>query len=620
MSKIYLPNATQLDTLNEKLGALNDTLGDSGTIQDVQAIDPNGSVCDNFVIPHTGVPEWGMDMAKFISTLNIRDGKFYIDPVSAAQKQYPNYTKTVVYYNDIQTAVNDINNGVTTNGSTTASTTGIKVMKCEGSATAISFPKSLFVLQLLSDVTLEKTLNFQNSCFVDFAGHKIKGTFSSTLTTMISCESSSYPYKQDISLAFYGAKDGSGTEFSLPSTVGQKWIMGFYLLNCHVCFIGGSYLVTGESSSSIYMVHNIHTDAEYAGTDTNNVSHYAEDNCYYALQDAEVKTELTTAPQYGALAVSFVGERFVTVIIDGCSIIDKQGTFTKLAKPALDIGGKKVYAEITNTNIEAESGSSSDQQGAYAAQANALALSIRNCHFKAKNCGLCGNWKFCFVSNCVFEGAEHGGIYCSTPKVTEAYDEINTSYLYISKDGYDERYLGTYIQNTTLRKLDGTGDNHNNLYSCYFGYGSITYCNNVTFDSYNGAYNRPVLKTGENTSAYASKTRAYFSNCNMTSIRVDEGCEAIFGAGIDDSLRTASVGGTITNKPTEIYSSVVSHEMGGLNQWMMDRIRGLEEDGSVDTDKIADGAVTTAKLADATKTALVNDVLAALPTWTGGSY
>ncbi len=624
MSKIYLPNATQLDTLNEKLGALNDTLGDSGTIQDVQAIDPNGSVCDNFVIPHTGVPKWGMNLFWLADRFQLEDTNVYFDAIENLKTQMADYSSyyELVYYEDIHQAVTDINNDVTTNGSTTATTTGVKVFHLKepngGTWT------SLWMMQLLSDITLTSAIDFTRSCFIDFNGFKIKGEITADMPYPICANKDKAYEKMNIGLMFYGVKEGSGTEFTCAADADfSKTGMSVFYFIIGLCkFIGGTYTLKADAD----VVEGRQVCIVNAqGINANSAYQYNNNDGYYEFQGTSFQTQITKAPTYDFDSIyinpsagsSYIRMERMNLIQDmGSLASEKSWSYGVMIA---EVWGKTM-AEILDTEIEATSGSTSDIQASYAMKFYGEYISVRNSHFKSSNCGLGGSWKGCYISNCVFEGKEHGGIYCSSRSSAMNIPSYKISRVVAPETKHRDEYIGTYIQNTILRKLDGTGDAHNNLYSCYFGYGSITYCNNVTFDSYNGAYNRPALKTGEHTTSYASKTRAYFSNCSMTSIRVDAGCEAIFGAGIDDSLRTASVSGTITNKPTEIYSSVVSHEMGGLNQWMMDKIKGLEEDGSVDTDKIADGAVTTAKLADATKTALVDDVLAALPTWTGGSY
>ena len=614
MSKIYLPNATQLDTLNEKLGALNDTLGDSGTIQDVQAIDPNGSVCDNFVIPHTGVPKWGMNLFWLADRLQLENTNVYIDPIETLKTQMASYSKyyELVYYEDIHQAVTDINNDTATNGSTTATTTGVKVFHLKdadgGSWT------SLWVMQLLSDITLTSAIDFTRNCFIDFNGFKIKGELSTSMPFPICANQSRAYEKMNTGLMFYGVKEGSGTEFTCAADADfSKTGMSVFYFVVGLCkFIGGTYTLKADvdvvEGRQVCLVNS-------QGTNANSAYQYNNNDSYYEFQGTTFHTEITKAPTYDFDSIyiypsagsSYVKMEQMNLTQDMGSLVSEKAW--SYGVMVVQTWGQ-VVAEIIDTEIESTSGSSSDIQASYAMRFAGDYISIRNSHFKSSNCGLGGTWHGCYISNCILEGKEHGGIYCSNRNGAINVPSYTISRVVVPETKRRDEYIGTYIQNTTLRKLDGTGGAHNNLYSCYFGYGSITYCNNVTFDSYNGAYNRPALKTGENTSSYASKTRAYFSNCNMTSIRVDAGCEAIFGAGIDDSLRTASVDGTITNKPTEIYSSVVSHEMGGLNQRMMDRIRGLEEDNekvSAKVTKSGDTATITITDKSGTTTAEVVD-------------
>ena len=539
-----------------------------------ESIDPNHSTCDSFVMPHLGVPEYAIDAEKVISAWNLTHDGDYFDVLAMCEKEYKNYS-TVVYYSDIQTAVNDINNDTLDNGSTTAGTTGIKVLKFVCSYSDL--PSHLYMLQLLSDVVVAAELKFKTSCFIDFNGHKISGTFTSTLTKMITAMPDSYENSFiESHLIFYGVKEGSGTAFTIGSDLTSGDFIGMQL-NVGCCtFIGGKHTFTGTTkvdwARHIGILHGPN------GKDANGKTHYYDGNCLIRFYGVTVEDALSITPTDGFqafyLATAYGRSQ---VEIDSSNIQVTNGTFTQYASPAVYISSSvdTGYASIKNTKIEVSSGSSSDQQGAYALMFVGGYLNVRNCHFRARNCGIGGNWLGCFVSNSTLEGAEHGGLYVSARMPAVQYAGISSTNYVINPYHACDRYVGTFVQDSILRKLDGTGSAHNNLYSCYFGYGMIVHCNNVTFDSYNGAYNCPAVKASN--SYGNSKTKVYLSNCSLDDIRVDSGCEAILGAGIKDSVRNTTVSGTITNKPEEVYSAVIVEELGGLNSWMLDKMAETEK-------------------------------------------
>lgn len=128
------------------------------------------------------------------------------------------------------------------------------------------------------------------------------------------------------------------------------------------------------------------------------------------------------------------------------------------------------------------------------------------------------------------------------------------------------------IKDSTFRQANG-------LAGCYIGYDSTVYFDGCTFASPTGALGLPVLY-GNYTQV---ETRAYFSNCKMSGIRVDSGCTAYFGENIADSVRKASVSGTIVNtddtyrKTVATYIDPLTLKQQAENAALEARIKALED-------------------------------------------
>lgn len=535
---------------------------------DLNSIAPNRSACENYVIPHMQVPEWAVGLEEFIDTFQLRDKDTYFDAISNTTKTASKYC-TIRYYDTLSAAATAINTENLDDGST--STGKIKVVKfAHPNVWYLGLPSKIMLMQLLDDITLTEPVCITGSCFIDLNGHTIKATLTSTFECPLYLGTDRSNYYETCGIVLYGIKEGSGIECVADSSV--EYAQGLIGYVRYLAIIGGTYNFISNEAANIEQVATMYLNANHFKS--NGILSYYTSPCSLEFSHCSIKCTLSAAATFGAYALniesSFGPSNILFTDVDiSCSIVGA-GSYSSSALTIYNRYFNNTYVTLNNTEISASSGYTDSVQAYYAAQIIAGYISIRNCYFHASNCALGGDWLGCFVSNSVLEGAEHGGIYAS-PNLTHAsQDSVSLSGRFLPKIIDYDRCLGTYIQDSTLRKLNGTGSPHNNLYSCYFGYGAIVYCNNVTFDSYNGNYNRPALKQGS--SMTNSTTRAYFSNCKMNDIRVDSGCEAIFGAGISDKLRTLSVSGTITNKPTEQYSCIVSHETGGLNQYLMNNI------------------------------------------------
>jgi hypothetical protein len=526
-------------------------------------VDTEASVCEGVVLPNIEYPEFAIETIILKQYLILAESPNYVDIIAELKDETNN---TIVWYSDIYTALTDINAGVVTNGSSTEISTGVKVMKL-GELKYTNAPAKIFILQLLADITLTETLYIDTECVIDLNGHTIAATCSSGRNYMlVSGQNSESP---EFAVTIYGMKSGSAITLTGDESITTEYYGGMYLFtNAYVSIIGGSYTIDvgstpiyGQLLATMPMDRTKNSEGKYDLVGSTSVTE---------LRNATFK--LSASPT--DVSRYWVGLNLSTdsIYIDGC-IIDYNcnailfnATAIYAAQSNRSTSPRTSICCVKNSTVTAYSKPNSSIQSAIGIMGFDYNIFVRNSTVHAANCAIEGSCNV-YVSDSVLEGGEHGGIYTSAFGSSRYTTIGNDSYAdYTRLDiGEGGKY---YIQNTILRKLDGTGSPHNNLYSCYFGCGPV-YCNNVTFDSYNGQYNRPALKY--------DGTTAYLSNCSLSDIRVDANCKAVFGAGIPDTVRNASVSGTIVNKPTEVYSAVISRDVGGLMNQVIDRVRQNEE-------------------------------------------
>ena len=159
------------------------------------------------------------------------------------------------------------------------------------------------------------------------------------------------------------------------------------------------------------------------------------------------------------------------------------------------------------------------------------------------------------------------------------------------------------IKDSTIGFSSTTG----HRYSCYIGYDSTIYFDGCEFVTNTGAFGVPAIRW-DGTSI---ETKAYFSNCKMGGIRVDGGCKAYLGQGIADSVRNASVSGTIINtdetyrKTVGLYIDNVTAQQIEINNALEARIKALEdiinaETSASETSLLSDDTAETAEVSDDT--------------------
>lgn len=526
-------------------------------------VDTEASVCEGVVLPNIEYPEFAIETIILKQYLILAESPNYVDIIARLKDDTNN---TIVWYSDIYTALTDINAGVVTNGSSTEISTGVKVMKL-GEQKYVNTPAKIFILQLLADITLTETLYIDTECVIDLNGHTIAATCSSGRNYMlVSGQNSESP---EFAVTIYGMKSGSAITLTGDESITTEYYGGMYLFtNAYVSIIGGSYTIDvgstpiyGQLLATVPMDRTKNSEGKYDLVGSTSVTE---------LRNATFKLSAspTDVNRY------WLGLNLGTdsIYIDGCIIDYNCNAIISQALAIFAYQSRRSSSPRTsiccvkNSTVTAYSKPNSSIQSAIGIIGTDYNIFVRNSTIHAANCAIEGGCNV-YVSDSVLEGGEHGGIYTSAFGSSRSTTIGNDSYA-----DYTRLDIGEggkhYIQNTILRKLDGTGSPHNNLYSCYFGRGPV-YCNNVTFDSYNGQYNRPALKY--------DGTTAYLSNCSLSDIRVDANCKAVFGAGIPDAVRNASVSGTIVNKPTEVYSTVISRDVGGLMNRVIDRVRQNEE-------------------------------------------
>ena len=592
--------------------------GKTGTV----VVDTEESVCEGIVLPNMEYPEYAINTIILKQFLGLTTSDIYIDPIAKLKSIV---TNTIVWYSDIYTAMADVNAGVVTNGSSTEISTGVKVMKIgDKEYYDANLPANMFIVQLLSDVTLTERLQITTECLLDFNGHTITYTYSTSNNVPIFLGNATAPIK--FAVMFYGVKPGSAFKmFGNADVTDAKYVIGIGSYCGYLSIIGGTYSLESDTTQMYgaviegYMLNRSGEGGKYAAV---------KDATTLELCMATITAKSFCSTAGNALAA--VSTRAVSnVIIDRCAIdLNYNGiattaaVYSDTAPDDFDGGPIDNVISIKESTITAYSKPNSSIQSAYGVLPAEAYVVVRKSTIHAANCGINSGGRGCFVSDSVLEGGEHGGIYAG--RVYSAYAKIvDHKYFEDHTSILTGGSKASYIQNTTLRKLDGTGSPHNNLYSCYVRGGKV-YFNNVTFDSYNGAYNRPSIASHD-----YSPTEVYLSNCSMNGIRVDANCKAVLGAGIPDAIRAASVSGTIVNKPTEIYSAVISREIGGMSNRLHEGILKNKEsikalgtaegisgalgytplssaDGSVQNAHLADSAVTTDKLAEAERMTSAN--------------
>ena len=574
------------------------------------------SVCEGIVLPNMEYPEYAINTIILKQTLGLTTSDIYIDPITTLKNSV---NSTIVWYSDIYTALADVNAGVVTNGSSTEISTGVKVMKI-GDIKYSNAPANMFIVQLLADITLTETLNFDVECLLDLNGHAITYTYSTSMREAIM--SGANAASPEFAFTIYGVKAGSAITCNGTSDItDDSAVLLIDCRNLYVSIIGGTYSVSSDTTP-------LYGDVIYAYPYTKTEDGKAKliykssvFEAYFATVTASTFCNTAGYPMYGIMS------KHESVRLEHCTIDVNQNSIASAVGVACDYYSSYITQPmnpsliIKGCTITAYSKPNSSIQSAYAVFAGRRYTIVRNSTLHGANCGLSTAYG-AYISDSVLEGGEHGGVYVSVAE-SYRYTYSGSSYVEDGSTLFDAEVSTAYIQNTTLRKLDGTGSPHNNLYSCYVRGGKV-YFNNVTFDSYNGAYNRPSIAKDN-----YSPTEVYLSNCSMNGIRVDANCKAVLGAGIPDAIRTASVSGTIVNKPTEIYSAVISREIGGMSNRLHEGILKNKEsikalgtaegisgalgytplssaDGSVQNAHLADSAVTTDKLAEAERMTSAN--------------
>ena len=165
----------------------------------------------------------------------------------------------------------------------------------------------------------------------------------------------------------------------------------------------------------------------------------------------------------------------------------------------------------------------SNNSSAIMVQTDCVMTIIKNCQVYSPNYAVACRDNT-FIINSELSGNGHGAIYmnASTGKET----------------------VPCYIKDSILRLAEP----HGNASTGYVGFGTILF-DNCLFTSQNNNYNRIVLK--RDTGSY---TKAYFSNCDINSIRVDANCFAYIGLGMTDEIKEIQVDGKIIDTQNESYS------------------------------------------------------------------
>ena len=547
-------------SLNSEITAR--TEADTKLQADINSIAPTRSVCPNFVMQLPDPPELDdyIRHTQLFQTTATCDNLDYYDFTKIGQ-----YTTNPVkkYYDDIYTAVSDINAGSFDNGSDTEVATGVMVYQF-GEANYSDLTGGAVILRLLSDITLTSTLAIMKSCIIDFNGHKITADLSNFKEIGYHCrvaisvgwkydEEGNSTYNADMSVVFYGTKTGSGIEFTHSVDDSNIRLFAIYVACRAATFMGGSYILTDSSKaiSICLLVYCIYS---------NSTKNEIYSSIFYT-DGVKMNVHMTAScPDTSGAFYAYVYEgrynltclkrsNFAVTIDAGTP---KYGLSTVIMQSS---GGYVIVDECT---ITGSSPSTSSVQSIYGLNVKECSAWIHNSVISVSNCALSFiRGRHLLVSKCVLEGGEHGGAYISKLGMSSKYRHSATDEIpaLIEREYLPFAYSTSIsFQDTILRKIKNTSGNHDNPYSCYFGYGvSNIYCNNVTFDGYSDTCKRPSIKGGN--SAGSSLTTVYFSNCSMNDIRVDAGTKAVLGAGISDTIRSKSVSGTIINKPNEIYQS-----------------------------------------------------------------
>lgn len=477
------------------------------------------------------------DYSVLVTKSNIINGRpfDFINYFSASSKKH--------YYSTLEDAVLACNTGSFENEM--SSSTGAKVAIISGNRTATSFaaPASVTIIQLLSNIDTTEKISLSKSAIIDLNGFVI--------TPKKTIEFS----EKDSFIVIHGNKPGSGIiNDNWTDTDGTMPLIGSNAKNLLVC--GGTYRLTSNSPTKDYMyTFTIYGDSSFkealhsefynctieciinygnAAKDTkyygNAVGHrYSFARYYTKLKNCKIKYETSVGTGSGVSCHSSTTEGMI--LIDGC-------------------------------DIEANGPNHDDQSVCGVLSQSGKCLIIKNSNINASNSGVSSAHSYINISNSVLGGRVHGGIYTSGMPEGFIYNEDSKT--------YERIFSKAYISNSILRKLDGSNyPTSNNLYSCYFGYDCQTYADNVIFDSYNGSYNRPAIKTG---GSQYKNTSVYMSNCKLDSIRCDADCFAYIGNGMPDNIKNASVPGTIIETDLT-YSSLVS---------IIETSCGLVEDVKVD--------------------------------------
>ncbi len=455
------------------------------------------------------------DTFDFIDYYHLNHFPTYCDVTS---KIVGKASSTTAYYTTFEAAVADYNNGTTTNGS--SDSTGAVVQLTIGnigSSSSYSYPILTQVLKLLTDVTTTEAVSVSKGGILDLAGH--------TLTLNAGSPAFSIT-KGNYTFCIYGAKSGSAVSWTGSA---NRWraIAMHGVANCF--FIGGHYDITWGLFDT--------TSTERA-------------SIIYAYTNSVAKTE---TPQ----TISFSG-------------VNISGVFNqKLAALITMSVGQPCHVSIIDSTLTCVANNNAVQTGDVIINLpNPLSLfEVRNSTIINKATANGDNTSFAiqgYISNIIYD---HSTVWSSN------YTVVGKNTTYINKSRLiGERHGGIYVigsrsygypynnhlatqKHIHIVKDSIIGTTQDSAYgrSCYIGYDS-----NISFDGCTflrdetGALGTPAIRWGGST----MENKAYFSNCEMGGISVDAGCTAYFGQNIPDSVRKASVSGTIINTD-ETYRKTV---------------------------------------------------------------
>lgn len=414
----------------------------------------------------------------------------------------------VFYYSSFENAVNDLNNDVVS-GAISDSTIA-KVVLCKND-------NGINIIQLIQDITINSAINILKPLFIDINGKTITSSFVITQSNFLML----YGYKNGSTITNVKKKNINFIMQALKSHETSLYIVG--------CKVLWNY----EQTSTIEC---------FIVTTVSNI--YIKGISYTALTG---DTILENNP--GFMMVRNGNQNPIVTIED--SVFDatfkskKSGAFIQCSNVELlkILNCKINYTQIVDNIADNTSFGIKLGVGLSSGTTNigkGICI-IKNCIISATNYAVGFGYGKSFIENCILYGAGHGGIYSSRKSSIQGkLDDWNTT---------------IYVKDSTLglKQQDGK---IGNAYSCYIGYDSMIYFNNCKFTSYNNQYNGPAIKTGNGdpVGSIYKNTQAYFSNCEMSSIRVDEDCRAYMGLGMSDELKHQSVSGEIIDTGNDSYS------------------------------------------------------------------